>query len=219
MAKSLSITNPRAKENRKTGGKRTKEQRDADMLFEADLFVKGYTYRQIADSVNANIRERGLTYTISFQQVHKDVKELLISWKKERFDLIDDYVTSELKKLDRMEQELWAAWEASKDGKRRTKIEGGSIEGGNISGGKLKERNLETTHGNPRYMDLLLDVQQRRAKLLGYDAPTKIDIHKPDNPFSKDETEYNLDSLPVELMEKMAEAMMRDNSKKLRENG
>ena len=38
------------------------------------------------------------------------------------------------------------------------------------------EEATETTPGNPKFLDLLLNVQQRRAKMLGLDAPIKIDI-------------------------------------------
>lgn len=39
-----------------------------------------------------------------------------------------------------------------------------------------EETTTETSAGNPRFLDLLLNVQQRRAKMLGFDAPIKVEI-------------------------------------------
>ncbi len=35
------------------------------------------------------------------------------------------------------------------------------------------ETATETSAGNPGFLDLLLNIQQRRAKMLGFDAPVK----------------------------------------------
>ena len=171
-----STSNPRYIANKRTGGKRTVEQREADKRFCADLFVKGYTYRQIAEILNTHNEKNGLTYKLTYKTIFCDINQVLVEWKKERFETVDNYIHLELKKLDKIEVELWEAWEKSKSGKRKTKIIGGDIKNGSISGGVLDNRMLEDTNGNPKYLDLLLKVQERRAKLLGYNAPVRLEL-------------------------------------------
>ena len=101
--------------------KRSEEQRIYDIRFCSDLFLRGYSYREIADALNRDLSARGMGYTITFQMVYYDLQQCLIEWKRERLDNIDEYVTQELRKLDKMEQQAWEAWEASKTGKMRTK--------------------------------------------------------------------------------------------------
>lgn len=198
--------NPRYKANQKMkGGKRTVEQREADKAFCAELFVKGYTYRQIADRLNEANRDNGLEYTVTYKTVFNDINAILADWKKQQFTDIDKYMQLELKKLDRIEVELWAAWENSKGSKRKTKIKGGSINDSIASGGELAERSLETTNGDPRYLDLLLKVQERRAKLLGYNAPVKVNVYnEPPKEESPAGAKYDINKLPLDMVVNMA---------------
>lgn len=202
---SLRTNNPRANANRKRAGKRTVEQHEADKRFCADLFVKGYAYRVIADRLNEHNHENGLEYSVTYKTVFMDIQQVLAEWKKERFKDIDNYMQLELKKLDKMEIELWDAWEKSKSAKRKTKIIGGSISDNSISGGTLDSRQIEDNNGDPRYLDLLLKVQERRAKLLGYNAPVKVDVYSaPPKEESPAGAKYDVNALPVDMLVEMA---------------
>lgn len=202
---SLRTNNPRNIANKRTGGKRTVEQREADKRFCAELFVKGYAYRVIAERLNEYNHENGLEYSVTYKTVFMDIQQVLAEWKKERFKDIDNYMQLELKKLDKMEVELWQAWENSKGSKRKTKIKNGTINNGIATGGELAERTLETTDGDPRYLDLLLKVQERRAKLLGYNAPVKVDVYSaPPKEESPAGAKYDVNALPVDMLVEMA---------------
>lgn len=202
---SLRTNNPRANANRKRAGKRTVEQHEADKRFCADLFVKGYAYRVIADRLNEYNHENGLEYSVTYKTVFMDIQQVLAEWKKERFKDIDNYMQLELKKLDKMEIELWDAWEKSKSAKRKTKIIGGRISDNSISGGTLDSRQIEDNNGDPRYLDLLLKIQERRAKLLGYNAPVKVDVYSaPPKEESPAGAKYDVNALPVDMLVEMA---------------
>lgn len=191
--------------NKRAGGKRTVEQREADKRFCSALFVKGYSYREIAERLNEYNREQGLEYELTYKTIFQDINQVLIEWKKERFKDVDNYIQLEMKKLDKMEIELWEAWERSKNEKRKVKILGGNINNGNITGGQLDERRIEDNNGDPRYLDLLLKVQERRAKLLGYNAPLKLDVYsqapKEESPAG---AEYDINAIPKDQLVQLA---------------
>lgn len=158
--------------------KRTREQIESDMLFETELFLKGYSYREISERLNKYNSDRGFNYTITHAGVFKDMQKAMVQWKKERFDNIEEYIQQDLKKLDRLEQTTWEAWEKSCTGKERVKVKKESVSRDKPDDTTLYDEETvnETSSGNPRFLDILLNIQQRRAKLLGYDAPVKVDV-------------------------------------------
>lgn len=187
--------------------KRSEEQRAYDLAYCSNLFLRGYSYRDIAQSLNADLAKRGIGYTITFQMVYYDLQQCLIEWKRERFDNIDDYITQELRKLDKIETELWEAWENSKTGKRREKNRTSAKPRKVLTEDEkttdwygYDETTNETSAGNPRFLDLLLNVQQRRAKMLGYDAPVKIEIPGYNAASGEDKETYNVKAIPDDLL-------------------
>ena len=187
--------------------KRTEEQRDYDIAFCSNLFLRGYTYRDIVLALNTDLKKRGIPYTISLAMVYYDLQQCLIEWKRERLDNIDEYVTQELQKLDKIEVELWEAWENSKTGKRREKNRTSAKprkvlteEEKTADWYGYDETATETSAGNPRFLDLLLNVQQRRAKMLGFDAPVKIEIPGFNAASGEDKEKYNIKAIPDDLL-------------------
>lgn len=192
---------------------RTPLQLERDRIFIAELYVKGYTFRDIAYRLNEDLRIREIGYTVTFQQVWNDVKRILIEWKRERKETIDQWMQLELRKLDKMEVELWEQWEQSKSGKRKTKIKGGEVTGGQVTGGRLDSRTTESTLGNPKFLELLLTLSDRRAKLLGYDAPIRIQTV----PQEEQRNKYSVEEVPEDILLKMADSIQNASSKKIAE--
>ena len=186
------------------GGKRTSVQREADIHFCIQLYLKGYTIRDIHERLMRNLSERGMGYEISCQQVFNDIKAEMIEWKKENMMLVNEYIELEVRKLDKMEIELWEAWERSKSGKRKSEIKGGNIYNGNVSGGQISKRTLETGDGDPRYLDMILKLFDRKAKLLGYNAPLNVNVYNKPIDEQPHNTKYDISSLPTELVVQMA---------------
>ncbi len=187
------------RKKRKPSGysKRSEEQRAYDVRFCTDLFLRGYSYREISDALNQDLSDRGIGYTISFQMVYYDLQQCLIEWKRERLETIDEYITQELRKLDKMEQQAWAGWETSKAKKYRKKKKPKT--GATECTPEYYEY-VETAAGNPRFLDLLLNIQQRRAKLLGLDAPVKINIPGGNAGTDDDKPKYDIKAIPDDLL-------------------
>jgi hypothetical protein len=200
--------------------KRTKDQREVDLAFCSNLFLRGYTYREISERLNEENARRGVGYTITKQMVYWDMQQLLIEWKRERMENIDDYVTQELRKLDKMEVELWEAWERSKTGKTREKNRQNAKprkvleDGDNPEYYGYEETTTETSAGNPRFLDLLLNVQQRRAKMLGFDAPIKVEIPGIEKSINGDAPQYDVSAIPEDLLFAVADKLQTAEYKK-----
>lgn len=185
--------------------KRTKEQIEFDRAFCADLFLRGYPYREIAKRLNEDLAKRKMEYRLTESMVYYDIQQLLIAWKRDQLESIDQYVTAELQKLDKMEVEAWNAWELSKQKKtkNKTKKAGNGLMGRQI----MTEKATETTSGNPRYLDLLLNIQQRRAKMLGFDAPIKIAIPGANVTVNNENERFNAESIPDDLLFAVADKL------------
>lgn len=185
--------------------KRTKEQIEFDRAFCADLFLRGYPYREIAKRLNDDLAKRKMGYRLTESMVYYDIQQLLISWKRDQLESIDQYVTAELQKLDKMETEAWNAWELSKQKKtkNKTKKAGNGLMGRQI----MTEKATETTSGNPRYLDLLLNIQHRRAKMLGFDAPIKIAIPGVNVTVNNENERFNAESIPEDLLFAVADKL------------
>ena len=187
------------------GYRRTPEQRENDLVFCTDLFLRGYSYRQISDLLNQRNAKLGLDYAIvPPMRVYKDLKQLLINWKREHEENIDLYITKELSKLDKIEAELWDAWERSK--KRIVS---------KIRQSGLKTERSETFAGNPRYLDLVLSVQQRRAKLLGLDAPVKVDMQNVNVSVDSSGPKYDISVIPNEMLFVIADKLQNAEYERL----
>lgn len=187
------------------GYRRSPEQRENDLVFCTDLFLKGYSYRQISDLLNKRNAKMGLDYAIvPPMRVYKDLKQLLINWKREHEENIDLYITKELSKLDKIESELWDAWERSK--KRIVS---------KIRQSGLKTERSETFAGNPRYLDLVLSVQQRRAKLLGLDAPVKVDLPNVNVSVDSSSPKYDISVIPNDMLFVIADKLQNAEYERL----
>ena len=70
-----------------------------------------------------------------------------------------------------------------------------------------EETTTETSAGNPRFLDLLLNVQQRRAKMLGFDAPVKIEIPGYNAGTDDDKPKYDVKAIPDDLLFAVADKL------------
>lgn len=139
---------------------RTEEERERDLERIAELYVRGYTQQAIANEIG-----------VSRSQIAYDLKTIRTRWQASTLRNFDAAKEEELSKLDAVEQEAWDAYRRSQKEKQKTvteKVEGDS------SGRTKAQVTKETANGDPRFLAIIQTCIDRRCKILGIDAPTKI---------------------------------------------
>ena len=141
----------------------------------------------------------------SVQAIHADLVALTTRWKAEALGDITEAKAQELARLDELEREAWAAWRRGMGRKQIRTTKTGGINGPEVS------IRTEVLNGDPRYLATVLDCQQRRAKLLGLDAPAKVEASGPGGgpiPLGH----LDLSRLSTEELATMAELVMKAGS-------
>lgn len=157
--------------------KRQKQTRQARQAIESELYLRGYSIRQIAREVQLRL---GLEKTPSTAVIHRDVKLLLAEWRADRIENVDEAVQLELQRIDFACRELWDQWEKSKeDFTKRSATK--RMSGGNGTEGMQVERAEQSQSevrmlGDPRYISEIRQQLAERRKLLGLYAPEKREI-------------------------------------------
>ena len=154
----------------KRGPKREPQQRERDLIIVSQMYLRGDTQQAMADAVSANYE--GLSVTR--QQISYDIKELHRRWVKEQIINIDAAKARELARVDKLEREAWDAWERSQQDAETITTEKAVLAKGADADKRAKEvHRREGQVGDPRFLSVIEWCIERRAKLLGLDAPTK----------------------------------------------
>jgi hypothetical protein len=74
----------------------------------------------------------------------------------------------------------------------------------------------ETSAGNPKFMDILLNVQQRRAKLLGYDSAVKVDLSASIDRATDEKPKYNVADIPKDLLFNLVDQMQNAEAARIK---
>jgi hypothetical protein len=138
--------------------KRTAAQRAADLSYAEHHHLRGRTHTRIAEMLSM---ERG--YSISRQQIAYDLKGLEQEWVANAQELIKLTKARALKSLAMQEAAAWDGWEASH---RPAEAFTTSIQ--SLSRRKDARANFA---GDPAYLKIMLEIHDRRARLLGLDVP------------------------------------------------
>src|SRR5262245_11776437 len=138
---------------------RTSDQIRRDRVEVARLYLGGWTPAEIGQQLG-----------LSRQQIGYDLEAVRQEWLRSSLVDFNAKKTEELAKIDRLEREYWAAWEASKK-ERQTSITEQTTD---AEGERLKAgiRKVEQT-GDPRYLAGVERCIEQRAKILGLHAPTE----------------------------------------------
>lgn len=167
-------------------GKKMRDYRQAQIVrldIIAQLYKRGYTYRQIREEVMARLDLKAY----SLHTVHKDVNALLAEWRETRIENLDHAVQLELERIDEVTREAWEAWEKSKQDyeKKRAKQQGAppapgdddkDADGGVVTTRMELQREEMRCYGDPRYLEIIHKNAMERRKLLGLYSPEKKEI-------------------------------------------
>lgn len=149
----------------------------------AELYKRGWSYRQMRDEVKARLDLK----TYSLGTVHKDVNALLAEWRETRIENLDHAVQLELERIDDIVREAWDAWEKSKKDaevvrSRQIGVAAKKSDDGDDGENRIETVRLERTsaelinYGDPRYLEIIHRNLSERRKLLGLYSPEKREL-------------------------------------------
>ena len=150
--------------------KRTAIQRAEDLAFAAGLRLRRLPLTEIMRQMNARPNRR----PVSLGTVHGDCKLAEKIWREEAVAAVQIGKDEMLAELDLIRQEAWRMWEASKKPRvvksaKKRGVNADQKGGNNTESGVVQEER----HGDVAALKLLIETQERKAKLLGLDAPIK----------------------------------------------
>ena len=157
-----------------TGHKRTRLQRELDLEVIGKMLGKKKSHQEIAAWIGEH-----RPYHISRQQIEYDISALHKRWIAKHLVPLPEAKARELEFIEHLEDEAFAAWEASKLPSQSTRIE---MEEAEVKDGKKMAVPVRTIReskknvGDPSFLAVLIKLSERRAKIRGLDAPVKADI-------------------------------------------
>ena len=102
-----------------TRNKRTAIQIEQDRDFIARHYLRGVPHTKIADTLVVELKR---DYILTRQQIEYDIKAIKDSIRKNYEGQFTEMVFEQLRKIDELEAEAWAAWEASKKARKKTTV-------------------------------------------------------------------------------------------------
>lgn len=153
-------------------GRREPGQREQDLILLAKLLCQGKTQFEMSARIG-----------VSRQQIAVDLRKLHARWRESQLESLGYYMNRELEKLSIMEEACWEAWERSVGVGTAEKLKGAVLQDSvpdddpgdpNVSRAVVRVlREFETTQkptaGDPRWIIALLQIMDRRIKILGLD--------------------------------------------------
>lgn len=150
--------------------KRRPIQIERDRREIAERYLEGKTQAAIAEYLNGRA---GIGYKLTRQMIGYDLKALQSQWRESALINIDEAKAKELAKIDRLEWEYWIAWERS-CADAETITEKGKGTGTAVQDfEKTIQRRGQA--GDPRFLQGVQWCIDRRCKILGVDAPQKVE--------------------------------------------
>ena len=182
-------------------GHRTELDREQDVWYAVAELAKGKSYREIATSLS---EKKG--YHIAFQQVYKDVQEVLVEWKRQNMENIDAYIAKDLARLEEIERIVLQNFEKSKLPRPN---EYASLMKRGMTAEEIDEMYEERggMAGDPRYLETLLHLQRQRMDLLGIGRGNDV----PQNTI----VQYNFGDAGVDELSKIADAIQDQHQKQI----
>ena len=149
--------------------KRTKGQRERDLVFIEPLYAQGLPMRKIAELLGD---DEDHDYTLSVVTIKKDIDKIVERWREKCIIGVDRLKAAELVKLNQVEQEAWSGWAKSQKDKVKEFEEEKT---GTKESGSRSYTSREGQAGDPRFLDVVGRCIEKRCKILGLDAPITVE--------------------------------------------
>ena len=136
----------------------------------SEMYLQGFTQEQIAQKVG-----------VKRPQISKDLKQIRKEWSSQRLDNIEEYITKHLKMYETVLLEASLAWEKSKgdNGTKKSQIKKkGKGKSKGLEDNSVIQK-MEEVNGDPRFLDIRLKTIREMGRLLGLDAPQKVELDLP----------------------------------------
>jgi hypothetical protein len=140
--------------------------KERDLAKTARLYLEGHPFYVIAQKVGRGV-----------DTVSRDVAEIRERWRVSMIMSYSEAVAREVAKLDAIEVEAWDAWRRSVGSKRKTRTQRGSNTQGDVD---VVTRESWVEVGDPRFLEVARKCSEDRRKLLGLDAPDRLEIYGSD---------------------------------------
>jgi hypothetical protein len=171
-----------AREQVDTAPKRNEIQILNDRRRIADLLLQGLTHMEIRDVIEY---ETGIS--LSRRTITNDVAAIRKDWQEQQRQSVAAWVNQELARCDSTESDLWRSWRASCGDQEQETIEKvarylKTQDGEEDDEYKLRVQRVTSIIkksggvGDPRFMTLIINVQQERRRLLGLYAPARLGV-------------------------------------------
>jgi biotin operon repressor len=143
--------------------KRTKIQRERDRELIAQWVIEGLSQEKIAEK-----------FGLSRQQIGYDLKIIQDQWRQQTAIDLDEYKGRELAEIALAKKKAWEGWEKScQEFKAKTLTARADDE--KAAQPYSQVIHTESRVGNPRFLAEISRLIERECKLLGLDAPAKIE--------------------------------------------
>ncbi len=143
----------------KRTNKRTKIERAEDLAFTESCLARKWTPAEILDDINSR-----RPYWLSMSQIWYDIRAIGKGWRGLIVKL-DERKALEMASLDKLESEMWKAWEHSK--KKKTERKQSKVVGGPQDGASQMSVVEKETGGDARYAMIILKCVEGKMRILG----------------------------------------------------
>jgi len=151
---------------KRKANKRTKQERLAGRARIAELYLEGTRQVEIAKILT---NETGIIYSLDMVKV--DVSKIRKDWLESSIRDFDQLKSEQLAKLDVLERNAWDQWHRSCESSKKVTIE--DKKDSAFPGVNTKTETISEV-GDPRYLNTILSIIERRCKILSLDGPLQV---------------------------------------------
>lgn len=176
--------------------KRTLNQIERDRAQIASMYLSGAQQIHIVEKLTL---QNDIEY--SLDMIKRDLIVLRKRWRESSLRDFDEARAEQLEKLDVMELAAWEQWNRSCLDYKKTTT------GSSLKEGAFEKEETGIQTGDPRYLTIIHSCIDRRCKLLGLYAPTKISPTNPegDKPYQPTSA-AEVEARTLELLKKLGHA-------------